>query len=103
MSIIKSIIIDEYKRSMQMLETYREELKGLPRGAICKKTIKGKDYYYWVYRENGKVINKYISSKCNDIEKLRIQVEKRKRTQKLIKEIEKEVDDMKKYLRKKEK
>jgi hypothetical protein len=38
-----------------MQDSYERELKKLPKGSLVKKCIKGRDYYYLLMREAGKV------------------------------------------------
>lgn len=99
MSIIKSVILDEYDRNKRMQQTYIQELANFPRGSITRKCIRGRYYYYWMYRENGKVINKYISGKSNKIDELQSQVEKRKQVEQLIRNLKAEQLEMERYLR----
>lgn len=99
MSIIKSVILDEYDRNKRMQQTYKMELANFPRGSITRKNIKGRDYYYWMYRENGKVVNKYISGKSNNMDELMRQVEKRKQVELLIRNLKIEQLEMERYLR----
>lgn len=99
MSIIKSVILDEYDRNKRMQQTYKNELANFPRGSITRKNIKGRDYYYWMYRENGKVINKYISGKSKNVDELMSQVEKRKQVEQLLRNLKAEQLEMEKYLR----
>ena len=99
MSVIQSVIAEEYERNQRMQKTYQEELLNFPRGSIGKKKVKNHDYFYWVYRENGKVINKYISAKKNDIEFLIEQIKKRQHIQQLIVKLKKEQTEMQRYMR----
>jgi len=99
MSVIQTVIVEEYERNQRMQKAYQEELLNFPRGSINKKRIKGHDYFYWVYRENGKVINKYISPKENDIEFLREQIKKRQHIQQVIGKLKIEQKEMQKYIR----
>ncbi|MBE6136443.1 MAG: hypothetical protein E7181_04155 [Erysipelotrichaceae bacterium] len=61
------------------------ELESLPAGYISKKVIHGKEYFYLQYKNNGKLISKYI--KENDLEKLKADLLRRE-------EIEKEIKDL---------
>ena len=61
------------------------ELESLPTGYISKKVIHGKEYFYLQYKNNGKLISKYI--KGNDLEKLKADLLRRE-------EIEKEIKDL---------
>lgn len=65
--IIKNILREELNNSLKMKDRYNDELQKLPKGSLQKKKIKGKDYYYRVYRDrNGKVVLEYIG-KYDDI------------------------------------
>ena len=45
-----------------------EKLKTLPKGYLSRKVINGREYFYLQYKENGKVISRYIPSyDLNDI------------------------------------
>lgn len=54
----------------------RERMEQLPSGYISKKTIYGKEQYYRQWRDNGKLMSKYISA--DDVELVREQIEERK-------------------------
>ena len=71
-----------------MLEKYRALLAVLPRGTISEKMADGDRYYYLKYRDEKKVVSKYISKK--DIEDLRRQIEKRRHVEALIKSLQEE-------------
>jgi len=99
MTIIESVIRDEYDRNLRMQEAYCQEIAKLPRGSVTRKVINGKTYYYLMYREAGKVENKYLSKKDNDIDDLVKQVQKRRELESLIKKLRKEQKEMEKYLK----
>ena len=56
---IKSVLREELENSLRMQERYEEELSRLPHGSLAKRIIKGNEYYYLVYREDGKVRSDY--------------------------------------------
>lgn len=56
---IKSVLREELENSQRMQARYEEELERLPRGSLAKRMIKGNEYYYLVYREQGKVHSEY--------------------------------------------
>lgn len=56
---IKEVLREELANSLRMQERYEEELSKLPKGSLVKRRIKGHDYYYLVYREDGKVRSVY--------------------------------------------
>ena len=99
MGVIKSVILDEYDRNKRMQQAYEHELEALPRASITQKKINGHVYYYWMYRENGKVVNKYISAKNNRINDLLEQVQRRRELKRLIRNLRQEQSEMERYLR----
>lgn len=50
---IKDVLKEELAHSEHLLKRYQSELTKLPRGSIVKRRIKGHEYYYLVYREQG--------------------------------------------------
>jgi len=77
---IKSVLREELENSLRMKERYEEELAGLPRGSLVKRIIKGNQYYYLVYREDGKVRSDY-KGKSSPEEIAEYNAAKRKRAQ----------------------
>ena len=59
------------------------QIQNLPKGAITVKHINGREYEYWQFRENGKQITRRI--KGEELETLRLQINERKRLEKLLK------------------
>jgi hypothetical protein len=57
--VIKAVLREELANSLRMKERYERELAKLPRGSLVRRTIKGHQYYYLVYREAGKVRSDY--------------------------------------------
>jgi len=56
---IKNVLREELANSERLKTGYEKELAKLPKGSLSKKKVKGHEYYYLVYRENGKVFLKY--------------------------------------------
>ena len=77
---IKSVLREELDNSMRMQERYVQELARLPRGSLVKRVIKGNDYYYLVYRQDGKVHSVYQGKSSAD-EIAKYDAAKRKRAQ----------------------
>lgn len=99
MSILESVIIDEYNRLNKLLDEYNNQIKLLPFGSISVKNIKGSNYCYLAYREGYKVIYKYIGKeKTGKVKELREKIEKRKKIEKKVRELKKELKDVKKVL-----
>ena len=87
-----------------MQKRYEEELSKLPKGSISKRSIKGHEYYYLVYRENGKFVSIYkgksISKK--ELEKYKQAKELRAKYRKSSSQLKKQIRYLKGVLRGKE-
>lgn len=57
--VIKDVLREELENSIRMKEHYERELAKLPKGSLVKRTIKGHEYYYLVYRQKGKFKSEY--------------------------------------------
>ena len=55
MGPIKGVLKEELENSERMKRDYERALAKLPLGSLIKKKVKGRDYYYLVFREAGKV------------------------------------------------
>ncbi|MBN1269454.1 MAG: hypothetical protein JXB04_07700 [Kiritimatiellae bacterium] len=51
---IKSVLREELEYSLRMKREYEKALARLPKGSLVKRQIKGRAYYYLVYREGGR-------------------------------------------------
>lgn len=85
--IIDSVLLKEKERNRMMLEEYGNILSSLPKGSIIKKNG---GYFYLKYRENGKVIDKYIGKDDEKIKELSYKIEQRKHIEKMIVELKNE-------------
>lgn len=61
----------------------QERIKSLPKGNISIKTINGRKYEYWQFREDGKQISRRV--KGIELDTLRGQIEERKRLESILK------------------
>lgn len=72
-SMIRIMLKDEYARTLRMIESYRDELQKYPIGSPVIRKHNDNSYMYLAYRDNKKVINKYIgninSEKVKKLEK----------------------------------
>lgn len=64
--VIKSILKEELVNSLRMKKRYEGELAKLPRGSLVRRNIKGHEYYYLVYREDGKFKSIYKGKSVSD-------------------------------------
>ena len=70
---------DEYDRTLRMIEIYRDELQKYPIGSPVIRKHSNNSYMYLAYRDNGKVINKYIGNiNSEKVKKLEKDLMKRK-------------------------
>lgn len=51
---IKEILKEELCTSLRMKKDYERELAKLPRGSLVRRKLKGRFYWYLVFREEGK-------------------------------------------------
>lgn len=89
MNMILTTIMQEKERISYMLKKYQEEYDQLPKGSISEKMSGDKIYYYLKYRDGKKVISQYISK--DGIEEIRMQIEKRKHIEAMIKSLQEEL------------
>lgn len=103
MGVIKGVLKEELRNSLQMQKSYERELNKLPKGSLVKKRIKGREYYYLVFRDNGKVRFVY-KGKVPDGEVKKYQEAKalRARYRHLLSRVKKQVRFLRSSLRGKE-
>jgi len=99
-TVIRGVLEEELERNERMKNRYLLELKKLPKGSIVLRKLGNQEYYYLNYRENKKVIAKYIGKKeVTDIKELQDGINKRKHLQEVIKNLKQEENEIKKALR----
>jgi hypothetical protein len=97
---IKSVLREELENSLRMQERYEEELARLPVGSLSKRIIKGNEYFYLVYRENGKVQSKYRGkSSPEEIAEYAAAKEKRAQYRQLLSKLKKQIKFLRGALR----
>lgn len=100
MGILKGVLKEELRNSLQMKRDYERELIKLPKGSLVKKNIKGHNYYYLQMREKGKV--KFIyKGKIPESEIKRYQEIKRYRAKyrRLLAKVKQQIKFLKRSLR----
>ena len=98
MGIIKGVLKEELDNSIRLKKEYEKVLKKHPGGSLIKKSIKGRRYYYWAFRDGKKV--KFIY-KGKDVSKEAIaELEKSKELRVKYKKLIKQLNNRIKYLRK---
>lgn len=103
MGTIKGVLKEELANSLRMQRGYERELKKLPKGSLVKKRIKGREYYYLLLREQGKVKFVYKGKVSEqEIKKYRQAKEFRARYRNLLSRVKKQVRFLRGSLRGKE-
>ncbi|MEW6623785.1 MAG: hypothetical protein AB1420_11790 [Bacillota bacterium] len=97
MLVIRGVLQEEFERQNRILQLYERKVEGLPKGNIAFKKINGRQYAYLQYREGRKVNSQYIPN--NDLPGLAAKVKERKKYEKMIEDIKKEIKFIQKALR----
>ncbi len=98
---IKSVLKEELENSLRMQKRYERELSKLPKGSISKRNIKGHEYYYLVYREDGKFKSEYKgkSVSASELKKYSQAKELRSKYRNLLSQLKKQIRYLKGTLR----
>lgn len=103
MGPIKSVLKEELSNSLRMVKGYERELSKLPTGSLIKKHIKGHEYYYLVFRKNGKVMFDYKGKLTKEeIDQYKSIKQRRAQYRKLLSQVNKQIKFLRKSLRGKE-
>ena len=80
--------MNEYKIAYQSMENnldvLQKKIADLPKGALRRKMIKGREYYYLQYREGKQVKSRYIHAE--ELKDISRQIEERKELEKRLQE-----------------
>ena len=90
MKVILDLLVAESQKNLLLKRELKNNISRLPRGIIKERRIKDKTYYYLAYRENRKVINKYIGDDSLKAKKLSKLVEERKAFENQLKQLQKD-------------
>lgn len=66
MAVIKAILREELRNAVVMKSEYEKALSNLPEGALFKKMIKNREYWYLISRKDKKVHFKYMGKLDKD-------------------------------------
>lgn len=90
MKMILDLLVAESQKNLLLQRELKNKISRLPKGTVKERRVKDNTYYYLAYRENGKVINKYIGDNSLEAEKISKLVEGRKDYEKQLKEQQKD-------------
>lgn len=99
-SVIAGVLTEELERNEKILIRYYEELSKLPKGSLMLRKVNDREYYYLKYRDDGKVVSKYLGPKDRvNIEEVKKAINKRKEMVTVIKRLEDEKKEISKMLK----
>ncbi len=78
---IREILEEELGNSLRMEQEYSFRLEKLPKGSLVRRMRNGHEYYYIVYREDGKVCLDYVGKEVSAEMKKNYREAKAKRAQ----------------------
>lgn len=90
MKMILDLLVAESQKNLLLQRELKNKINSLPKGTVKERRVKDNTYYYLAYRENGKVINKYIGDNSLEAEKISKLIEGRKDYEKQLKEQQKD-------------
>ena len=91
MAVLKEMFKEERSRLIKIKKFYMDKILELPRGTVVFKTRGVKKYPYLVYRDKNKIKTDYLKLNIDELEKLQLNISKRRKYLKLLKEIEKDL------------
>jgi len=99
MSIISEVLREELERNIVMQKSYQDEILSLPRGTMIRKKISNRDYYYLLYRDQGKVTTSYLgAAKKVDVNAMQKQIARRRYFQDSLKKLKIEEKEIRKAI-----
>lgn len=100
--MIHGVLEDHYERLKSMEQSYKERLASMPKGNIRLKNIRGRLYPYLDYRENGKMVSKYLNKLSKEeLNELQFKLEQRKKLMKNLREVKMDCRILEKALKRK--
>ena len=91
MAVLKEMFKEEKERLIKMKKFYMDKIMELPKGSIVFKKRGDKKYPYLIYRTGKKIKTDYLKLNNDELKELKLNINKRKKYLKLLKEIEKDL------------
>lgn len=88
--MILDLLIIESQKNLLLQRELKYKIAMLPKGTVKERRVKDKKYYYLAYRENGKVVNKYIGNDSPEAKRISKFIEERKIYESRLKELQKD-------------
>lgn len=96
MSVLSALIMKEETRNRNMIAEYMRELETLPKGSVKQKIVNGNVYYYLVFRNETKIVSKYIGKDDKSVAIIKEQILRRKQVEEILKRLMEEKDKIEK-------
>ncbi len=101
--VIKGLLAEELKNSLNMKKEYEAALRRLPKGCFVRKVIHGHPYYYFAERKGDKVVYRYKGNLSpEDLKKAEDIKKKRAQYRQLLSQVKKQIKFLRGSLRGKE-
>ena len=91
-NIIRDTLVEELARNERSQLVYTQEIERLPKGSLTVRMRRGLPYCYLKYREEGKVVTKYVGPEKLVGETLSREIDKRKSLQAALRRLKREHD-----------
>lgn len=85
MTLLAQIVTEEKHRIERMIAEYERVLLALPKGTLVSKSVKSNSYYYLQCRQGKKTISTYVGKDSEKVEQIRLQIERRKHIEAMLK------------------
>ena len=91
MAVLKNMFKEEKERLIKIQKFYMDKIMELPKGSVIYKKRGNKKYPYLMYRIGEKIKTDYLKNNNDELKKLHLDIIKRRRYLKLLREIEKDL------------
>jgi len=98
MCLLVQVVAEEKDRIEKMITSYEAALLTLPKGVLVSKQVKGNYYFYLQYRDGKKTVSKYIGKESEKVTEIKLQIERRKQIDLLLKLLRDEYALAQKYM-----
>jgi len=96
MSVLDSVLSEEYDRVSRLIDSISAEIETLPKGYISRKKINGREYTYLQMRQGSKIISSYLAKeKAEDYKTL---IDRRRELERQKRQLEKDRKKLEKVL-----
>ena len=76
MTVFEETLLNEYYRSLNLSRSIESSVSKLPKGSLQRKMIKGKAYWYLMFREGDKVKSTYVPE--SEVDDMAVKLKQRK-------------------------